>query len=235
MNSPRSDWCLLLSPDDPETNSLQSLPVATLFEILVSLLVPETSKAENKGNTLLSRLKTEFHSFAALLSAGMPELQNCPKDERTFFIYLCLFREAAQRYNHAPLLADNPLDNETGLRHYLIARMAWEPVEQFRILFFDRKRRFICDEVQSRGTFNHTSVYPREIARRCLAEKARYVILVHNHPSGDPSPSESDVLTTQQVKMALTLFHVQIIDHYIITRSGQSSFRELGLLHPEEV
>ncbi len=111
-----------------------------------------------------------------------------------------------------------------------MVQMAREKVEQFRLLFLDEKKHLILDEVQSHGTTNHVSVYPREIAKRCLEIKAKGIIMVHNHPSGQINPSRSDIIMTQNIERALTVIDVKLIDHFIITRKAQTSFRQLGLL-----
>ncbi len=102
--------------------------------------------------------------------------------------------------------------------------------EQFRILFLDRKNTLIADEEQARGTVDHVPVYPREVAKRALELNASAIILVHNHPSGDPSPSDSDIDMTAQIAAALTPLSITVHDHLIIGKSDELSFRATGLL-----
>jgi len=108
--------------------------------------------------------------------------------------------------------------------------MAYEPVEQFRILFLDRKNMLIADEVQQRGTVDHTPVYPREVVKRALELSATAIILVHNHPSGDPTPSRADIEMTKQVVDTATPLGIAIHDHIIIGKEGHVSLKGLKLM-----
>ena len=113
---------------------------------------------------------------------------------------------------------------------YLNAAMAREKVEQFRILFLDNKNRLLADEAQARGTVNHTPVYPREVVRRAVELQADAIVLVHNHPSGDPTPSREDLSMTTQVCDACAVMGVGVRDHLIIGNGRWTSFRDEGLL-----
>jgi DNA repair protein RadC len=108
--------------------------------------------------------------------------------------------------------------------------MAYEKTEQFRLLFLDRKNVLIRDEQQQRGTVDHTPVYPREVVKRALELQASALIMVHNHPSGDTTPSRADIDMTRQVKDALKVVGVTLHDHLIIGRGGHRSFKATGLL-----
>jgi DNA repair protein RadC len=107
--------------------------------------------------------------------------------------------------------------------------MAFESVEQFRILFLDKKNRLIADEVQQTGTVDHTPVYPREVIKRALELSATAVILVHNHPSGDPSPSSADVRMTREIADIAKSLGITLHDHIIVGKSGHVSLRSLKL------
>jgi DNA repair protein RadC len=113
---------------------------------------------------------------------------------------------------------------------YCTAAMAHEPAEQFRIIFLDQKNRLIADEVQQKGTVNHTPVYVREVVKRSLELHATAIILVHNHPSGDPTPSRADIDMTKQIVDAARPLGVVVHDHIIIGRQGHVSFRGLKLI-----
>ena len=126
---------------------------------------------------------------------------------------------------------DRPiLTNWDALVAYLSAAMARERVEQFRVLFLDNKNRLLADEPQSRGTVNHTPVYPREVVRRALELHASALILAHNHPSGDPAPSPDDLAMTQEIKRAAASLGITLHDHVIIGNGRTVSFRANGLL-----
>jgi DNA repair protein RadC len=113
---------------------------------------------------------------------------------------------------------------------YLTAVMARERVEQFRILFLDTRNRLIADEAQARGTVNHTPVYPREVVKRALELQATALILAHNHPSGDPTPSRDDIEMTREIVTAARALSIVLHDHVIIGNGCWLSFRREGLL-----
>ncbi len=113
---------------------------------------------------------------------------------------------------------------------YCTAAMAYETREQFRILFLDKKNKLIADEVQQTGTVDHTPVYPREVVKRALELSATAIILVHNHPSGDPTPSRADIDMTKQLVNAAKALNITVHDHVIVGKHGHASFRGLGLI-----
>ena len=123
-------------------------------------------------------------------------------------------------------IRDRPvIGSWTALLDYLQVALAHEPIEQFRVLFLDRKNILIRDEVQQRGTVDHTPLYPREITRRALELQASALIMVHNHPSGDPTPSEQDLKMTKQVVQALNAVGITVHDHVIIGKNRHTSFK----------
>ena len=137
-------------------------------------------------------------------------------------------REAGRRLA-ARKVKDMPvLTNWQQLIDYCHAALAHEKTEQFRILFLDRKNVLIKHERQQRGTIDHTPVYPREVVKRALDLGASALILVHNHPSGDPTPSKADIAVTQDIKKAAAPLGVVLHDHIIIGRNGHISLRDLG-------
>lgn len=115
---------------------------------------------------------------------------------------------------------------------YLTAAIGYEQIERFRLLYLDAKNGLIADEEQQRGTVNHAPVYPREVVRRALEVGASSIIMVHNHPSGDPSPSQADIAMTKEVKKAVDAVGIALHDHVIIGKSSHASFRALGLIGP---
>ena len=116
------------------------------------------------------------------------------------------------------------------LLDYLSAVMARDRVEQFRVLFLDNKNCLIADEAQSRGTVNHTPVYPREVVKRALELHASALILAHNHPSGDPAPSPDDIAMTREIKAAAEALGLVLHDHVVVGNGTTLSFRAQGLL-----
>jgi len=128
-------------------------------------------------------------------------------------------------------IRDRPvIGSWTALLDYLRVTLAHEPTEQFRILFLDRKNILIRDEQQSRGTVDHTPLYPREVVKRALELAASAIIMVHNHPSGDPTPSQQDIETTRAVVKALAAVNILVHDHVIIGKNRHLSFRSQGLI-----
>lgn len=116
------------------------------------------------------------------------------------------------------------------LTAYLKLALQHQPREQFRVLFLDVKNQLIADEAMAEGTIDHAPVYPREVARRALEHAAASLILVHNHPSGDPKPSSADVAITREIVAAAKLLSIVVHDHVIVARSGVASLRQLGLM-----
>jgi DNA repair protein RadC len=118
----------------------------------------------------------------------------------------------------------------SALLDYLQVTLAHEPIEQFRVMFLDRKNVLIKDEVQQRGTVDHTPLYPREIAKRALELAASAIIMVHNHPSGDPTPSRADLDMTKQVVTALSAVGITVHDHVIVGKNKHTSFKSQRLI-----
>jgi DNA repair protein RadC len=143
---------------------------------------------------------------------------------------LKLVRAASVRLMRAEIIDKPVLSSWQQVVDYCHAVMAYEAREQFRILFLDKKNKLIADEIQSEGTVDHTPVYVREAVKRALEISATAVILVHNHPSGDPTPSRADIDMTQMIKSAARPLGITLHDHIIVGREGHKSFRGLGLL-----
>jgi DNA repair protein RadC len=147
---------------------------------------------------------------------------------------LKIVQAAAVRLARAEVIDRPMLSNWDALMAYLNAVMARERVEQFRILFLDSRNRLITDEAQSRGTVNHTPVYPREVVRRALELQASAIILAHNHPSGDPAPSREDIAMTREIVAAAQALSITVHDHVIIGNGRWVSFRAEGLLPSQQ-
>ncbi len=137
---------------------------------------------------------------------------------------------AAVRMLRQQVMARPVLGSWDQLLAYLDVAMKFEKTEQFRLLFLDNKNTLIADEVQQRGTVDHTPLYPREVIRRALELHASALIMVHNHPSGDPTPSRADIEMTRQVATAAAAVNLRLHDHLIIGARGHNSFKTLGLL-----
>ena len=175
-------------------------------------------------------LIARFGSYAAAISAPVPELLGIEGLGEAGAAALKIVQAAAQRLAKAEVLYRPVLSNWDRLMEYLQAGLAREKVEQFRILFLDNRNRLLADEAQARGTVNHTPVYPREVVKRALELHATAIILVHNHPSGDPAPSQDDIDTTREIKKAAATLSVVLHDHIIVGNGQWLSFRKTGLL-----
>ena len=202
-----------------------SLADYELLEMLLYLVQP-------KGDTkpLAKRLINRFGSYAGVLAAPLGELTAIPGVGRHTAAALRLMHGGAVRLARAEVLDQPILGNWDQLMAYLNAVMARERVEQFRILFLDTKNRLIADELQGRGTINHTPVYPREVTRRAFELHAASLILVHNHPSGDPTPSVADLDMTSQIQKILQSLGIGLHDHIIIGNGSWTSLRKEGFL-----
>jgi len=200
-----------------------SLADHELIEIALFLALPR------RDTKAIARLLIgRFGSYAAAIAAPVPDLLGI--DGLAGVAALKIVHAAAQRLAKAEVLYRPVLSNWDRLMEYLQAVLARERVEQFRILFLDNKNRLLADEAQAKGTVNHTPVYPREVVKRALELHATAIILVHNHPSGDPSPSEDDVVMTKEIKRAASALGVVLHDHIIIGNGQWLSFRKAALL-----
>jgi DNA repair protein RadC len=198
------------------------------YELLEMLLFFAFKKGDTKP--LAKALINRYGSFANVLTAPQQELLDTPGLGEHSVTALKLVQDAALRLARAEVMEKPVLNNWDRLMDYLNAALAREKIEQFRILFLDSKNRLIADEAQARGTVNHTPVYPREVVKRALELHATALILVHNHPSGDPTPSRADVEMTQEIKAAGAVLSVVVHDHIIVGNGRHLSFRREGLL-----
>jgi DNA repair protein RadC len=176
------------------------------------------------ARTLLSR----FGSFAKVIAAPVQDLLAVEGLGEAGVASLKSVHAAALRLLLAEVIDQPVVNNWDRLMAYLNAELSRERVEQFRVLFLDN--RLLADEAQQRGTVNHTPVYPREVAKRALELHATALILVHNHPSGDPTPSRDDIAMTQQIKAAAAALSIVLHDHIVVGNGRWLSFRKEGLL-----
>ena len=196
-----------------------------MLEMLLFLALPRRD-TKPIARALLNR----FGDFAGTIAAPMAELQEVDGMGEAAAAALKLVQGAALRLARTEARQADLLNNWARMEAYLTAAMAREPVEQFRVIYLDARNRLIADEVQARGTVNHTPVYPREVVRRALELHAAALILAHNHPSGDPSPSRADIEMTTEVRQAAAALGITVHDHVIIGRGECYSFRREGLL-----
>ena len=198
------------------------------YELLEMLLFLAFKTGDTKP--LAKRLINRFGSFARVLSAPQIQMLDTPGVGEHAAVAFKIVRAAAERMALAEAIERPVLNNWDRLMAYLNIVLAREPIEQFRVLFLDTRNRLLADEPQARGTVNHTPVYPREVVRRALEVQATALILVHNHPSGDPTPSREDIDMTQEVKQAARALSIVLHDHIIVGNGRWLSFRQEGLL-----
>ena len=183
-----------------------------------------------RHQALAKRLIERFGSFAEAINAPPERLKEVKGIGDAAILQLKLVRAAALRLMQGGIMQRPVLTSWTAVLDYCRAAMGFEAREQFRILFLDKKNRLIADEVQQRGTVDHTPVYVREVVKRALELSASAIILVHNHPSGDPTPSRADIDMTRQIVDAARPLGVTIHDHIIVGRQGHASFKALKLI-----
>jgi DNA repair protein RadC len=202
-----------------------SLPDYELLELLLMLAIP---RADVKP--LAKALIAEFGGFAGVISADPLRLMEVNGVKENTATALKVVQAAAQRLAQRQVQGRSVLSSWQALLDYCQASMAHRETEAFRILFLDRKNALIADEVQGEGTVDHTPVYPREVVKRALELNASALILVHNHPSGDPTPSRDDVEMTRRVAEAAKTIGIVVHDHVVIGRRGHYSFKSHGLI-----
>ncbi|KPL50990.1 RadC family protein [Prosthecomicrobium hirschii] len=198
------------------------------YELLELLLFRSIPRRDVKG--LAKTLVARFGSFAEVLAAPVDRLTEVPGIGEAVAADLKLVQAAAQRLVRGEVFKKPILSSWSQVIDYCRTAMAFEAREQFRILFLDKKNGLIADEVQQVGTVDHTPVYPREIIKRALELSATAVVLVHNHPSGDPTPSQADITMTRQIIDVAKPLGILVHDHIIVGRDGHASFRGLKLI-----
>lgn len=175
-------------------------------------------------------LLTRFRTFGGVIGAPTAELMTVEGLGEAGAAAIKLVQAAALRTMRQELAAQPVLSTWDRLTDYLTAAMGHERIEQFRVLFLDGRNKLIADEVQGRGTINHAPAYPREVVRRCLELHASAVILAHNHPSGEPTPSREDVALTAEIARAASVMGIALHDHIIVGKGKWLSFRAEKLL-----
>lgn len=179
---------------------------------------------------IAKELIAKFGSFAEVIAAPVDRLTEVKGISEKIAFDLKILRAAATKLGQESVLGRPVLSSWSALLDYCRSAMQFETTEQFRVLFLDRKNRLIADEVLGQGTVDRAPVYPREILKRALAHESTAIILTHNHPSGDPTPSQSDIDITKEIVQACKPIRVAVHDHLIIGRDNIVSFKSLGLM-----
>lgn len=202
-----------------------ALPDYELLELVLFRAIPRRDV-----KPLARRLLDRFGDFNNVLSAPMARLTEIEGVGEAVVTELKIVEAAAHRLSRSRVLQRHVISGWDAVLDYCHTTMSHLETEQFRVLYLDRKNILIADEEQARGTVDHVPVYPREVAKRALELNASALILVHNHPSGDPTPSDNDISMTAQVQAAAETLGITLHDHLIIGKSRELSFRSEGYL-----
>ena len=203
----------------------EALPDYELLELILFLVIPMKDV-----KPLAKDLVAKFGSLSGVLNATHDELCTVKGLSENSAIGLKSIQATAHRLLKQDVMNRPILNSWSRLMEYCQATMAHETVEHFRVLFLNKKNELIADEIQQSGTIDHTPVYPREIVKRALALDASAIILCHNHPSGDPTPSKDDIEMTDHVIAAAAALNITIHDHIIVAKKGVTSFKAKGLM-----
>jgi DNA repair protein RadC len=203
----------------------EALPDYELLELVLFRAIP---RQDVKG--IAKALIARFGSFAEVVAAPAALLMEVKGVKEAAVTEIKLVEAAARRFAKGEIGKRPVLGSWAKVLDYCRTAMAFEAREQFRILFLDNKNGLIADEIQQTGTVDHTPVYPREVVRRALELSATAIILVHNHPSGDPEPSRADIAMTQTIADVAKPLGISVHDHVIVGRAGHASLKGLGLI-----
>ena len=198
------------------------------YELLELVLFRSIPRQDTKP--IAKALIRRFGSFAEVLSAPQTLLREIAGVGESVARDLKVLEAASRRYARGAVAKRTTLSSWSAVIEYCRAAMAFSDREHFRVLFLDKRNRLIADEVQQTGTVDHTPVYPREVVRRALELSATAVILVHNHPSGDPTPSQADITMTREIVKVAKSLGVEVHDHIIVGRDGHTSFKGQRLI-----
>ncbi len=203
----------------------QPMPEYELLELLLFNAIPKIDV-----KPLAKRLLAEFGDLNGVIAASKHRILKVDGANDWVYFHLRVIEAFGHRMAQAQVMKRDVVSSWEALVTYCRTAMAHREVEQFRVLYLDRKNVLIADEEQAKGTVDHVPVYPREVVKRALELNASSLILVHNHPSGDPSPSNSDILVTERIRDACETMGIVIHDHVIIGKKEEYSFSANGLL-----
>jgi DNA repair protein RadC len=198
------------------------------YELLEAILFRALPRRDVKP--LAKTLIATFGSFAEVISAPATRLAEIKGLGNATITELKLIEAAASRLVRGEVRKRPVLSSWSAVLDYCRTAQAFADREQFRVLFLDKRNRLIADELQQVGTIDHTPVYPREVVKRALELSATAIVLVHNHPSGDPTPSQADIHMTQQIIAVANPLGISVHDHIIVGKEGHASLKGLKLI-----
>lgn len=213
---------------------LAALPDYELLELFLF-----RSQPQGDVKPIAKALLTRFGSLSGVVGASLAELTSVKAEDtrgrpkglgRETALDLMALQDLSRRVLADPVRKRTVISSWTALLDYVRVALQHESREQFRVLYLDKKNQLIADELMGHGTVDHAPVYPREVVKRSLELAASAIILVHNHPSGDPTPSQADIDMTRQIIEAGRILKVTVHDHLVVGRDGVASFRSLGLI-----
>jgi DNA repair protein RadC len=200
----------------------------TDYELLEMALFPALPRRDTKP--LAKALLKKFGSFAEVVHAPVARLREVEGIGEASVNQIKLLAAAATRVAKGEVKRSIALSSWNDVIDYIRTGMAFADKEQFRLLFLDKRNQLISDEVQQTGTVDHTPVYPREVIKRALELSATALILVHNHPSGDPTPSQADIQMTKAIADIATPLGISVHDHIIVGKRGHASLKGMKLI-----
>lgn len=213
---------------------LETLPDYEALELFLF-----RSQPQGDVKPIAKALLARFGSLSAVIGASMEELLTVKAEDsrgrlksvgRETALDLMALHDLTRRVAAEPVKKRTVISSWTALLAYVRVALQHESREQFRVLYLDKKNQLIADELMNRGTVDHAPVYPREVVKRALELASSAVILVHNHPSGDPTPSQADIDMTRQIVEAGRLLKIAVHDHLVVGRDGVASFKSMGLM-----
>jgi DNA repair protein RadC len=198
------------------------------YELLEMALFPALPRRDTKP--LAKALLKTFGSFAEVVHAPVARLREVDGIGEASINQIKLLAAAASRVAKGEIKRKIALSSWNDVIAYCRTGMAFADKEQFRLLFLDKRNQLIADEIQQTGTIDHTPVYPREVIKRALELSATALILVHNHPSGDPTPSQADIQMTKAIVQIATPLGISVHDHIIVGKNGHASLKGMKLI-----
>jgi DNA repair protein RadC len=198
------------------------------YELLEMVLF--LAKPRGDVRPLAKQLMNHYKNFADVIAADTNELTNFAGLGESSIVALKTVAESAIRLTRERIMDQPVLASWRLVLDYCRARLSHKKTEELRVLYLDRKNKLMTDELHQQGTVDHTQIYPREVIKRALDLHASSLILVHNHPSGDPAPSSADIAMTKELVTIAESMGLSIHDHLIIGKAGHTSFKSLGLL-----